>query len=156
MQVQNVPLSGQISIKVVLVIKFCVFRLCDTSTQQVVWVSTFASHCQRTHKRDINYRGNGKKTTPNISIATNLLTNLQAIFHFANNTFQKLVSIFPDQSRLVSIHADPLTNPTAQSKRKRKDPVMWLHIWSHTAATKYVTLHILATTKVPYLPWSPV
>lgn len=103
-----VSLGGQISIKVVLVIQFCLFRLCDTSAQQAVWIRAFAPHCQRTHKppRGIYYHRNGRKTTSNISIITNLLTNVQVTFHFPTH-ISKLVSIFPDLSRFISRHADP-------------------------------------------------
>lgn len=158
MQVQNVRVTRRSdSIKVVLVIQFCLFRQCHTNMQQVVWVSLSVSHCQRTHKppRDIYYCRKGRKTTPNISIVANLLTNLKAIFHFPTH-ISKLVSIFPDHSRLISIHANPLTRLQVwlrahKSQHKRKDPVRRLHIWSHTGAAIYVTLNILATAKVPYL-----
>lgn len=44
-----VSLSGQIGMKQVFV-RFCLLRLCDTNTQQVAWVSVFASRYLRTRK----------------------------------------------------------------------------------------------------------
>lgn len=105
-------------------------------------------HCQRTHKPswDIYYCRTGRKTTPSIVIVSRLLTNLK--------TFPNLSLYFQINGILISIHADPPTRlqvwlRARKSERKHKDPVMRLHIWSHTEGAIYIK-------NSPYLPWSPV